>query len=123
MTQAMTQMLCLPGCEPAKLLRNLVDLVGIEPTTSSMPWKRAPSCATGPLCKGRTNFYSRLAPQDSQTGAAQAAASVQRETSNQNQKRFLEVEHVPHIAGLIIARVQRPQAPVPLNGTEDGNIR
>jgi hypothetical protein len=26
----------------------LVDLVGIEPTTSSMPWKRAPSCATGP---------------------------------------------------------------------------
>ncbi len=29
-------------------LKNLVDLVGIEPTTSSMPWKRAPSCATGP---------------------------------------------------------------------------
>jgi hypothetical protein len=28
--------------------RYLVDLVGIEPTTSSMPWKRAPSCATGP---------------------------------------------------------------------------
>ena len=33
---------------PIKLLRELVDLVGIEPTTSSMPWKRAPSCATGP---------------------------------------------------------------------------
>src|SRR5207237_3658945 len=32
-----------------KYLKNLVDLVGIEPTTSSMPWKRAPSCATGPL--------------------------------------------------------------------------
>ena len=32
----------------SKLLRELVDLVGIEPTTSSMPWKRAPSCATGP---------------------------------------------------------------------------
>ena len=29
-------------------LEILVDLVGIEPTTSSMPWKRAPSCATGP---------------------------------------------------------------------------
>jgi hypothetical protein len=29
-------------------LNGLVDLVGIEPTTSSMPWKRAPSCATGP---------------------------------------------------------------------------
>src|SRR5580700_1133268 len=26
----------------------LVDLTGIEPVTSSMPWKRAPSCATGP---------------------------------------------------------------------------
>jgi hypothetical protein len=34
----------------------LVDLVGIEPTTSSMPWKRAPSCATGPL----VSFNSRL---------------------------------------------------------------
>jgi hypothetical protein len=31
----------------------LVDLIGIEPMTSSMPWKRAPSCATGPLL-GRT---------------------------------------------------------------------
>src|SRR5579864_1824752 len=31
--------------------RKLVDLVGIEPTTSSMPWKRAPSCATGPQSK------------------------------------------------------------------------
>ncbi len=31
------------------LLRLLVDLIGIEPMTSSMPWKRAPSCATGPL--------------------------------------------------------------------------
>ena len=28
--------------------KNMVDLVGIEPTTSSMPWKRAPNCATGP---------------------------------------------------------------------------
>ena len=32
----------------SKSLWDLVDLVGIEPTTSSMPWKRAPSCATGP---------------------------------------------------------------------------
>jgi hypothetical protein len=30
------------------LLMKLVDLVGFEPTTSSMPWKRAPNCATGP---------------------------------------------------------------------------
>jgi hypothetical protein len=27
----------------------LVDLDGFEPSTSSMPWKRAPNCATGPL--------------------------------------------------------------------------
>jgi site-specific DNA recombinase len=36
---------------------NLVDLIGIEPMTSSMPWKRAPSCATGPL-SGKDSFYS-----------------------------------------------------------------
>ncbi len=36
----------------------LVDLVGIEPTTSSMPWKRAPSCATGPRSAGQL-FYCR----------------------------------------------------------------
>ncbi len=34
----------------------MVDLVGIEPTTSSMPWKRAPSCATGPLFKAGQLF-------------------------------------------------------------------
>ena len=28
-----------------------MDLIGIEPMTSSMPWKRAPSCATGPLSR------------------------------------------------------------------------
>jgi hypothetical protein len=33
----------------AGCFENLVDLVGFEPTTSSMPWKRAPNCATGPL--------------------------------------------------------------------------
>jgi hypothetical protein len=29
-------------------VRGLVDLDGFEPSTSSMPWKRAPNCATGP---------------------------------------------------------------------------
>jgi hypothetical protein len=38
-----------------------VDLVGIEPTTSSMPWKRAPSCATGPLFGDTTNGPLRTA--------------------------------------------------------------
>jgi hypothetical protein len=37
-----------------------VDLVGIEPTTSSMPWKRAPSCATGPFdWRVLINSYAR----------------------------------------------------------------
>ena len=36
--------------EVAKLLKRMVDLDGFEPSTSSMPWKRAPNCATGPLC-------------------------------------------------------------------------
>ena len=41
-------------------LRVLVDLVGIEPTTSSMPWKRAPSCATGPRCAKTILAYRLL---------------------------------------------------------------
>ena len=46
-------LLALPRLlNPSKLFGELVDLVGIEPTTSSMPWKRAPSCATGPLSIG-----------------------------------------------------------------------
>src|SRR5713226_5641743 len=32
----------------------LVGAVGIEPTTSSMPWKRAPSCATGQRLKTKS---------------------------------------------------------------------
>jgi hypothetical protein len=38
----------------------LVDLIGIEPMTSSMPWKRAPSCATGPHAAGTTPLLSPL---------------------------------------------------------------
>ena len=45
----------------------MVDLVGIEPTTSSMPWKRAPSCATGPLSTGRTLLFSPTASASSNT--------------------------------------------------------
>jgi hypothetical protein len=39
------------------LLSYLVDLIGIEPMTSSMPWKRAPSCATGPHAAGMQLSY------------------------------------------------------------------
>ena len=34
-----------------------MDLIGIEPMTSSMPWKRAPSCATGPHAAGMQLSY------------------------------------------------------------------
>jgi integrase len=37
----------------------LVDLIGIEPMTSSMPWKRAPSCATGPRTARKQLSYFR----------------------------------------------------------------
>src|ERR1700733_11398816 len=33
-------------------VREMVDLTGIEPVTSSMPLMRAPNCATGPLWRG-----------------------------------------------------------------------
>ena len=36
-----------------------MDLIGIEPMTSSMPWKRAPSCATGPHQAG---YNSSIVP-------------------------------------------------------------
>ena len=42
------------------MIERMVDLVGIEPTTSSMPWKRAPSCATGPLLETPTRSPERL---------------------------------------------------------------
>ena len=38
---------------------SLVDLAGVEPATSSMPLKRAPNCATGPL-PGRMPYNYHL---------------------------------------------------------------
>ena len=60
MTQTMAQAAVKAVATP-ELLRDLVDLVGIEPTTSSMPWKRAPSCATGPLLGDTTSYPLRTA--------------------------------------------------------------
>ena len=40
--------------------KDLVDLIGIEPMTSSMPWKRAPNCATGPLEGNNSSIVSAL---------------------------------------------------------------
>ena len=53
-----------------------MDLIGIEPMTSSMPWKRAPSCATGPLL-GRT--LSILADWSPFVNVAENYVSVPRE--------------------------------------------
>ena len=46
-----------------------MDLIGIEPMTSSMPWKRAPSCATGPQLGGVQLFYFRRSGHIRQTMA------------------------------------------------------
>ena len=39
---------CRNHKEGGDYFESLVDLKGFEPLTSSMPWKRAPNCATGP---------------------------------------------------------------------------
>src|SRR5258708_26434385 len=111
-----------PPWSSKKRWENMVDLVGIEPTTSSMPWKRAPSCATGPLClqeipcgKGQL-FNSRLDGRLSQTAANLRGRRSRCETPRS------EREHVTHVAGLGVARIQSSQHPVPLNEAEDGNM-
>ena len=38
-----------------------MDLVRFELTTSSMPWKRAPNCATGPLIRASQYITHDLA--------------------------------------------------------------
>ena len=44
-----------------------MDLDGFEPMTSSMPWKRAPNCATGPSLL----FYVMRIPHQSYQDAKQ----------------------------------------------------
>ena len=56
----------------------MVDLVGLEPTTSSMPWKRAPSCATGPRIRRnrKRTIYSRLRKYVSQTSLDSSTSAL-----------------------------------------------
>jgi hypothetical protein len=54
----------------------MVDLVGIEPTTSSMPWKRAPNCATGP------RGISPILAEGGEIVKPKMAGSVQQEDEN-----------------------------------------
>jgi hypothetical protein len=48
----------------------LVDLIGIEPMTSSMPWKRAPSCATGPQKEEHPLFWRSMTIPSNRTHTA-----------------------------------------------------
>src|SRR5579875_47624 len=59
-----TQLMEVSELGVCKCLKRLVDLVGFEPTTSSMPWKRAPNCATGPygICIANIAHAQRLHP-------------------------------------------------------------
>jgi hypothetical protein len=52
------------GCRKSLIIK-LVDLVGIEPTTSSMPWKRAPKLRHRPTCCSVTTFLFSLLRRDS----------------------------------------------------------
>ena len=65
-------------CESAKLLGLLVDLIGIEPMTSSMPWKRAPKLRHRPTRKGQLFYCRSLRPvrQTAEIVAGPACASA-----------------------------------------------
>ena len=56
-----------------------MDLIGIEPMTSSMPWKRAPSCATGPL---RGGTYSLSAKHGSKSNQRRLGKPQLRQTAH-----------------------------------------
>ena len=62
-----------------------MDLIGIEPMTSSMPWKRAPSCATGPRAAGMQLPYCLRYGAIRQTAANQQ--ELVREVSRSDAKR------------------------------------
>src|SRR6201990_678490 len=54
----------------------MVDLIGIEPMTSSMPWKRAPSCATGPQRRRHPLFWRSMSNPSNAPHVATTAASL-----------------------------------------------
>jgi hypothetical protein len=61
-----------------------VDLVGIEPTTSSMPWKRAPKLRHRPTGKEQLSYCrgsgpaSQTRPWRTKTAALRVAAGFER---------------------------------------------
>src|SRR5579884_213596 len=65
-----TQFSIVGNVEVCKCLSCLVDLEGFEPSTSSMPWKRAPNCATGPLRRDKTKI-TRSRPREALQKARQ----------------------------------------------------
>ena len=105
-----------------------MDLVGIEPTTSSMPWKRAPSCATGPRLSGDllsgTNVEGR-SPQFSLTFPAESNSDAiyltKRIRLNSQPGLHMNCRSLPIIAACLlvfaIAAVaqNQPAAPAPVS--------
>ena len=81
----------------------MVDLVGIEPTTSSMPWKRAPSCATGPRLEtareigieGSTQFiFAHIA----------GIVNARRSASSDSVKRHLPIEYAADLTPVVAGK-------------------
>jgi hypothetical protein len=95
-----------------------VDLVGIEPTTSSMPWKRAPSCATGPhekrCTRGLKQFNSRLLTIYSQTRRHNPATGVILRDFSLEEPALSEVEGTSRV-------LSREPIPPRLRSTQDAS--
>jgi hypothetical protein len=81
----------------------LVDLIGIEPMTSSMPWKRAPSCATGPRLLWEQLFYSRCCASFRQTTDVSSNRSPGR-VQNAYRTPLGDREHLGHSRCLYMYR-------------------
>ena len=76
---------------------NLVDLVGIEPTTSSMPWKRAPKLRHRPTRKGQLS-YCRSSGPASQTRQRQEKTAALRAAAGFERRHVLVLVHEEELA-------------------------
>jgi hypothetical protein len=93
----------------------LVDLIGIEPMTSSMPWKRAPSCATGPQREEHPLFcWSMTIPSN--------PAIVQRSSKVRVCARLAQLTLFA-LSASVAAFAQSAAAPPPQTGFDLGNLR
>jgi hypothetical protein len=77
-----------------------VDLKGFEPLTSSMPWKRAPNCATGPHTTGLN--YTIGDVQDSPRVLAYIREAALQHTASYNETMPKPHRQVPVALALIL---------------------